>query len=206
MKDAIISGIGIGITISFLFGPVFFSLLQTNIQYGFTSGIFFSTGVCLSDFLVSFLLFFGLSKFSPSFQLANVISVAGATFLIIFGIVTVIGKYKIKNPLQNTITKSTYIKQTLKGFTLNIAHPGVWIFWLSVISIVGMSHETKKEFPQLTILSCFLTIYLFDILKSALANFIRKKLTYEILGAVNKAIGFIIFTTGLIMLFKLLSK
>ncbi|WP_216351112.1 LysE family transporter, partial [Mucilaginibacter polytrichastri] len=49
MIEAIFSGIGIGLILTFLTGPVFFALIKTSIEKGFQAGIALALGVVTSD-------------------------------------------------------------------------------------------------------------------------------------------------------------
>ena len=43
--EIILSGIGMGIVLSFLTGPVFFALIKTSIEKGFYAGVALAAGV-----------------------------------------------------------------------------------------------------------------------------------------------------------------
>ena len=49
MIEAVISGIGFGLVLTFLTGPVFFALIKTSIEKGFHAGVALALGVVCSD-------------------------------------------------------------------------------------------------------------------------------------------------------------
>jgi len=49
MIEAIITGIGFGLVLSVLTGPVFFALIKTSIEKGFHAGVAMALGVVTSD-------------------------------------------------------------------------------------------------------------------------------------------------------------
>jgi threonine/homoserine/homoserine lactone efflux protein len=50
--EIVINGIVSGIVLAFLIGPVFFTIIQTSIERGFTSGVLVAVGVSFSDAVV----------------------------------------------------------------------------------------------------------------------------------------------------------
>ena len=49
MLEPILSGIGFGLLLTVLIGPVFFAILQTALHEGFRSAVHLATGVLVSD-------------------------------------------------------------------------------------------------------------------------------------------------------------
>ncbi|RYD92961.1 MAG: LysE family translocator, partial [Sphingobacteriales bacterium] len=63
MIDAIISGIGFGLVLTFLTGPVFFALIKTSIDKGFHAGVALALGVVCSDMVFVGAILFGSQYF-----------------------------------------------------------------------------------------------------------------------------------------------
>lgn len=70
MLVANLSGIGVGIILSFLTGPVFFALIKTSIEKGFFSGAALATGVLLADISWVTITFYGtrILEFEARYQ------------------------------------------------------------------------------------------------------------------------------------------
>src|ERR1700710_3019629 len=63
MIEAVISGIGIGLVLTFLTGPVFFALIKTSIEKGFHAGVALALGVVSSDMVFVGAILFGSQYF-----------------------------------------------------------------------------------------------------------------------------------------------
>ena len=59
MIEAIISGIGFGLVLTFITGPVFFALIKTSIEKGFHAGLSLALGVVTSDMVFVGAILFG---------------------------------------------------------------------------------------------------------------------------------------------------
>src|SRR5688572_5531288 len=84
--DIVIKGILSGIVLAFLIGPVFFTLLQTSIERGFSSGVFVAIGISLSDSFYIFISYFGLTKFMEATNFRHYMAYGGGVILMLFGL------------------------------------------------------------------------------------------------------------------------
>jgi threonine/homoserine/homoserine lactone efflux protein len=94
----------------------------------------------------------------------------------------------------------------VKGFLLNVAHPGVLLFWLGVLlfwlSIVGgisahteLSQSYKLALYGTTVALVFAT----DLTKAFLASRIRGFLTYNVMLWLNRVMGVVLVVFGAIL-------
>jgi threonine/homoserine/homoserine lactone efflux protein len=87
--SAIGNGILVGVMLSFMAGPALFMLLQTSLHRGFRYGWYFAAGILLSDALVIFLIWRGISQFLGEDPRSNIwFSLIGGIILILFGTYT----------------------------------------------------------------------------------------------------------------------
>jgi len=87
--SAIGNGILVGIMLSFMVGPALFMLLQTSLHRGFRYGWYFAAGILLSDALVVFLVWRGISQFLGDDPRSNIwFSLIGGIILTLFGAYT----------------------------------------------------------------------------------------------------------------------
>src|SRR5690606_41966392 len=84
--EIVLNGIVSGIALALLIGPVFFTLLQTSVERGFTSGLFVAIGVSLSDSLYIFVSYLGLVQFLQSEVARYYMAYGGGLVLFCFGI------------------------------------------------------------------------------------------------------------------------
>src|SRR5471030_443150 len=86
MFEAIISGIGIGLVLTFLTGPVFFALIKTSIEKGFHAGVALALGVVCSDMVFVGAILFGSQYFDVSANDKIHAGIVGAAILFVIGI------------------------------------------------------------------------------------------------------------------------
>ena len=78
--EIIVKGIVSGIVLAFLIGPVFFTLLQTSIERGFSSGVFVAIGISLSDSFYILISYFGLTQFMSTPNFRHYMAYGGGVF------------------------------------------------------------------------------------------------------------------------------
>src|SRR5215217_8705723 len=95
MIEAVISGIGIGLILTFITGPVFFALIKTSIERGFHAGVYMALGVVCSDIVFVGAILFGSQLFEVSAQTKTIAGIVGSTILFIVGVRYIIKKVKL---------------------------------------------------------------------------------------------------------------
>lgn len=205
MIRAIIEGIILGITLAFMIGPAFFSLIQTSINRGFKAGFQLAIGISLSDMILIFMVNLGIIHIIDSPKIQLVFGIIGGIILILFGLFTFLKKEISHNPHEVEIDKrfsraATYI---IKGFLLNFANPFVWFFWIMVS--VGMSSNLQtKENIIIFFSSTLITLLSTDTLKCFIANKIKRLLSGRILFIINKSVGVLLFIFGIVLIIRVL--
>ena len=86
MIESIISGISLGFVLSFLTGPVFFALIKTSIEKGFSAGISLAAGVVVCDVFYVALTIYGTSFLALENIYRMQIGIAGSIILFSVGI------------------------------------------------------------------------------------------------------------------------
>lgn len=207
----LVFGIALGIMLSlfFSFGPAFFSLLQTSVHYGFRKAVPFAYGVGLSDLSIVVLLLTVLSGVDMTAILHNVYvaSIAGAV-LIAYGIYT-FNKRCVQASREGSVIKfrskdnPKWIAVGFRGFILNFINPLIWIYWISIISVVSGSFDLSTTDGRMIIffIGVLGATVSMDALKCRLASMLQRVLTPNIMNIVNKVTGIIliIFSVMLIM-------
>jgi threonine/homoserine/homoserine lactone efflux protein len=201
MIDAIISGLGLGLLLSILIGPVFFLLIKTSIYDGFKSAMFLELGIGLSDVVCIAGSYFGLVNYLQSPEHKFVISIIGGIVLIIFGLYT----FNHKTSIQNKVSipkRDDYVKLVLKGFVFNISNPSVIFFWIGAVSLAVSQYSGNAAHIGVYFLSTLSVVTCIDIVKARLAQKLSTILTEEKLNKLSKFAGIAIMSFGVVILLK----
>lgn len=194
--EIIISGIGMGIVLSFLTGPVFFALIKTSIEKGFYSGMALAAGVVIADGIFVALSLYGSSYLNMESQYLQYIGYAGAAILLSIGIYYLFKKVSISYEAGTSRTKK--LGYFLKGFAMCIFNPSLLLYWISVTSgVVSLAGGFNPRIIIPFFASILITQFGIDLLKAHYANKLRKKITEKTLMKLNRIAG------GLIIIFAL---
>lgn len=202
MLELIISGIGLGIVLSFLTGPVFFALIKTSIEKGFYAGLALAGGVVISDFIYMTITLFGTSLLSFESKYRLPIGIVGSVILLSIGLYYLIKKVEI-----NYIEESSRIKHAgyfFKGFFMCIFNPFILLYWVSVSSGV---YSIYGELTSRQIIPFFgailITLFAMDTLKAYFAYKLRYKIKQKSIQNLNKIAGVLIIIFALKLIYNL---
>jgi threonine/homoserine/homoserine lactone efflux protein len=206
MLAPILKGLLLGLILSISLGPVIFAILKQSLTNGRKAGYIFVAGVSTSD--VGLLLIANL--FTSIFLLVldhkAFIAMAGAGFLLLMGLYTLLFK-KINmdsNMIgeEKVLRKREYLGIYISGFLMNTLNPSVFIFWFAWTAAIGASAaETLNpmQYKLIVFGTCLVFLLLSDLLKVALASKLRPTLTEKNLIWINRlsAIIILIFSAAL---------
>lgn len=202
MLELIISGIGLGIVLSFLTGPVFFALIKTSIEKGFYAGIALASGVVVSDFIYMTITLFGTSLLSFESTYRLPIGILGSAILMGIGLY-----YLLKKVELNFVEESSRIKHAgyfFKGFFMCIFNPFILLYWVSVSSGV---YSVYGELTAKQIIPFFgailITLFAMDTLKAYFAYKLRYKIKQKSLQNLNRIAGVLIIIFALKLIYNL---
>src|SRR5690606_1928968 len=203
MVDIIVSGVGLGIVLSFVTGPVFFALIKTSIEKGFYAGIALASGVLISDICYVTLSVYGSSLLDFENRYGIYIGIAGSLMLFAIGVYYLLKKVKIN--YQNTTSRKHHTGYFLKGFFMCILNPSLLLYWVSVTS--GIISITGKLAANMIIPffgSILLTQFIMDTLKAYYANKLRYRIKEGTIVWLNRIAGSLIIIFALRMVYSLL--
>lgn len=189
-------GILFGLTLSLMIGPAFFKLIQTSISQGFRSGSHLVLGISLSDIIMVFIAWYGLSSVFETRSAQKIISIIGGIVIIGFGLYTASRRH-ISPTSPHGLLKPNNIrlKYLGQGFLFNIVNPSTWLFWLIPI---GLANVYAKKIEQIIFLASILLTNLFmDIIKCAISNELKKFMTDNVITIINRVVGTILIVFGL---------
>lgn len=196
--EIVLNGLKLGIVLTFLIGPVFFTILQTSIERGFWNGVWVALGVSLSDILYVSVCYFGLVRFiqEPTFRFY--LAYVGGGILILFGLYHLFVKSRGKVVQTHTSVqgKSKY-RYFIKGFLINGISPMVLIFWVGTISVASLDFGYTRGIEFLIFFVVVLgTVLATDISKAFLADKLRLLFTSRFIAIMNVVVGLCLIVFG----------
>ena len=208
MIEAVISGIGIGIVLTFLTGPVFFALIKTSIERGFHAGVFLALGVVSSDVVFVGSILFGSQLFEVSAETKTIAGVIGSIILFVVGIRYIFKKAKVNydNVAPTGLKRTGYF---LKGFLMCIFNPAILFHWITVIGTASTIYHNSVHHRAFKIGIMFMTILVvqfgLDTTKAFYANKLRDKISEKFVHRLNEVAGIALIIASLVLLDKLVT-
>lgn len=205
MISALSQGFLIGIGLSMLIGPVFFSLINTSINQGKRTATYLAVGISMSDLLYIFLAFLGINSLQHNKSFLFWVGIGGGAVLMLFGLQSILKKSNMEaDPKVRLETKDVF-KTIFKGFLLNSMHPGVVLFWMATVGgIMGEGNFTLGE-EILLFGTSIATTFMIDLLKLNLAHKVSQYLTPLFIKRLNVGIGIILVVCGAYLLYATLT-
>ncbi len=201
----LLKAIPLGISLSFLIGPVFFVLLETSATKGVRAAIVLDLGVILADILFISIAFLGSYKLLAELTNHPALYGLGGAIMMVYGLITVIKKPKkesLENETELHIPKNNYLALFVKGFLLNFINIGVLAFWLAMIVIFS----PKLNLEPLRIIVFFGGIlggyFLVDLFKIFLAKQFKSKMTPERVLIIRRIIGVVLLIAGIYLIYE----
>lgn len=200
------------ISLCFSFGPAFFTLLQTSAQYGFKRAFPIAFGINANDIIIVSLLLTVLSNIDiTELMHTPVACIVGAVALLAFGLYTIFSKQQDAASQGDALQEISSWKIYLKGLTINMVNPMIWVFWASFIAAPSLFEE-RLHFTipdgQLWLLFVgVLTATLsLDIVKCKLASLLQHCLTQRMLRIFNLIVGLVLCGFAVSLIVPLLAK
>ncbi len=204
MTRALAEGIFLGITLAFLVGPAFISLIQTSIHRGFFAGVQFAAGISLSDMVLIALSYIGLLQVFNSNEQYLALGVIGGIIIIVLGIITYNRKYSIPSNinLNLKVKTSRFFKYLSKGFFLNIFNPFLLIFWVSVMGLVKTKYLMPSSEAHIFLVGCIAAVFGTDLIKVIIARKIKDYLNIKTLTLLNRIVGSMLVLFGIVLIMR----
>jgi threonine/homoserine/homoserine lactone efflux protein len=208
MIEAVIRGIGIGLVLTFLTGPVFFALIKTSIEKGFHAGVSLALGVVTSDVVFVGAILFGSQYFDISSQDKRNAGVIGCIVLFALGIYYIFKKSEVNygNKVPTKLERTGYF---LKGFLMCILNPTLLLHWTVVIGTASTLYIYGVPNRSLKIAVMFLTILVvqfgLDTTKAFYANKLRDRRAVKVVHRGNEIAGIALIIASLILFDKLVT-
>lgn len=206
MIEDILTGIPLGIFLSFLVGPVFFVLLETSAVKGFRAAMVFDLGVVLADILFISVAYFSSYRLIQTIKNDPAIFIFGGIMMLTYGIISFIKLKKVSKKADeipvDELIKKNYYGLFFKGFFLNFINVGVLLFWFMILITIGPKLELETSRMIIFFSSVLLTYLIVDIGKVLLAKQLRSKMTPVNILKIKKLISIVLVIFGLTLMFQ----
>lgn len=206
MLQILLEGFGLGLVVSFSFGPAFWAVLQTGIDRGFRWGVLLALGIILSDVAFIAISYIGAANlFNESNRVY--IGIVGGIILIIFGLFTFMKKPEIlrrRSPKYKTPKDPKPHTLLIKGFFLNLANPFIFFFWLAAMGFIT-AHSEPDNFHRYVITffsAALVTIFASDLLKCYIGYRFKKLLRPRVTFWINRGIGIMLVIFGIVLIYR----
>ena len=201
MQAAILEGIGMGLLLSLMVGPVFFMLITTSMEQGFRIAAVLALGILVSDLIYVLFTYFGVSFLTKYPLIEMGLGYVGGCILVGFG-VSFWRKKVSERPNSGGLISAKAKKRTAfaKGFGLNGVNPFVMLFWISIASLVSSKAEWESGDRFFYYFGLLLTVFGIDLGKAFVAGKLAHLITPRLRGFLNKGVGTLICYFGVKMI------
>ncbi len=207
MIQALLEGVGMGLVLSLMVGPVFFALITASMEQGFRYASVLALGILVSDLIYVGITYWGVSFLTASPKIETSLGYVGGIILVGFGI-RFFGKKDASRPNSGGLTLPTAKKRTAfaKGFGINGINPFVMLFWISIASLVTLK-STWDEYDVITYyFGLLFTVFGIDLLKAFIAGKLTHLMTSRFRMIMNRGVGILVCYFGLKMIWSTFSR
>ncbi|GGZ27539.1 lysine transporter LysE [Echinicola pacifica] len=202
MWGVLLEGMGMGLVLSMIVGPVFFALVHNSLQNGFRLSAFMALGILLSDALYVLISYFGVSIFSLYPLLKVILGYSGGLIMIGFGLISFFRKVPLPEAGFSSFHSPVPRKWNsyIKGFSLNGVNPFVLLFWMSIAEFVQVKKRYISTDVWMFYISMLLTVFAMDLTKIYIAKRLRQLITPSFMLLANRFVGLVLVAFGLRLL------
>lgn len=207
MLQDLLSGIPLGILLSFMVGPVFFVLLETSAVKGFRAAFVFDLGVVTADIVFITIAYFSSYRLIQSIKNDPAIYLFGGILMLTYGIISFLKTNKAKKELienedDEELVKKNYLGLFIKGFLLNFINVGVLLFWFLILITVGPKLQLETPRMILFFSSVIVSYLLVDVGKIILAKQLKNKMTPVNILKIKKGISILLVVFGIVLMLQ----
>ncbi|MBK7409650.1 MAG: LysE family transporter [Saprospirales bacterium] len=195
-----LNGIGMGLALSILVGPILFALIQTSLDNGVRAGLAVGLGIWISDLLFIGSSYWGLShlaRITHWHAFEKTLGTGGGLFLAGLGLAILIQKAPgVESRPAFGSQLANYGTLWVKGFLVNTINPFTVFFWTSVATGLLVEGESTGQ-EWLFYLGVMLVIIATDSFKVLAAKWIRPYLKPRNLLLLRRISGLALIAFGI---------
>ncbi len=195
-----------GLTLSFMIGPLFFSVVEATLERGTRAGLALASGIWASDIAFILLVERGLQSIEALVALQGFrywSGMVGGTVLVLFGLLSLLkaraGSQASTKEQQILVDEKGIFGPWLRGFLFNALNPGTLLFWLGTATGIVAPNGWSKGDMSLFFGAMMAVLIFTDILKVYGAKRLRQWLTPGHILLVRRVIGAVLLAFGLVM-------
>lgn len=198
MNVALLEGISMGLLLSAMIGPVFFTLIQNSLQNGFRHTAVLALGILVSDLLYVLVTYFSVNFFAKSSYFEVILGYAGGLLLGGFGLSSILKKNTSRpNSGGIPVLKDKKRKGFWKGFSINGINPFVLLFWISIAGVVAIKDNFDTLDVGLYYTGILVTVFSIDLLKAFVAKQLSGFVTPKLMQKLNIGVGIFLVIFGI---------
>lgn len=222
--DLVLQGMVLGLSLSFMIGPLLFSVVQAGIARGFRAGLAVAAGIWVCDVFYVLAIRYGIVHLNalvhlPHFRFWS--GICGGLLLLIFG---VSGLFAANNPVgaiektgnadlpegaEKNAARPHWKELGLpaywaRGFFLNLINPGTIFFWIGIATAVVIPNNWDGRQISLFFGGMLGALVITDTLKAYAAKRVRHWLTPAHTQLVQRSIGLLLMIFGLVLVIRVL--
>ncbi len=208
--QALIDGIGYGLILCILLGPIFFALLQAGIERGLRAGLMVGLGIWVSDFIFIGTTYFGMAylvKITAWNGFELYLGLIGGLVLMAFGVGAMVTSPPNIKAQMNASTDSkakSYLKYWMKGFLVNTINPFTFFFWIGLMTTTVVKNGFSPSSALVFFTGLMGTVILTDSLKVVLAKKIRQKMTRHHVLRMRQVSGLALVIFGIALIARVM--
>ena len=206
MYALLLKGLLLGFTLSFMIGPLFFSIVEATLDRGYRAGLAVAAGIWCSDVLFILAVQKGMEAMKHIVAMHGFrfwAGIIGGLMLIAFGLTTWLNGKRANSvsakEQQILVEEKGIIGLWLRGFLINSINPGTLIFWLGTATGIVAPQGWNTVETYLFFGAMMAVLVLTDTLKIYGAKFLRTWLTPAHILLVRRSIGLILFIFGSVL-------
>lgn len=201
--ELFIQGLGIGLVITAMIGPITLTILDSSLTAGWQAGLITAAAMWTSDILYIAASFYGgtqLLQFVHGQRTDIWVDVAAGCVMIGIGLVLLRMRGAGRRPISELRDKKAMTGHFFRGFVVNSFSPFTAIFWPTIT--MSMVSEQELSFDRSVLLygGILLALSAGDTLKAIFAGWLRRwisqrylKYSRTVIAAVFLGIGVFLF-------------